>query len=83
MSHIEATTEKENKYNKYKTASAAHPLTLSRQGEVFVCCFRFGLWMVRGGGGMVGVVKGRFVLLALDIILQYGSRYTTYIVGTI
>ena len=32
---------------------------------------------------MVGVVKGRFVLLVLDIILQYGSRYTMYIVGTI
>ena len=81
MFHIEATTEKW-KQNKYKTASATHPLTLSRQGEVFVYCFRFGLWMVRGGG-MVGVVKGRFVLLVLDIILQYGSRYTMYIVGTI
>ena len=40
-------------------------------------------WCEEGGGGTVGVVRGKFALWALDIILKYGSLYTMYIVDTI
>ena len=54
-----------------------------RLGALSLLFSFWGVDGVRGGGGTVGVVRGKFALWALDINLKYGSLYTTYIVDTI